>query len=118
MVRKNTMHKKTEQGTHPTNPTIRTNTRLLKMRQQISPGTSKHLPSKKRGMQDMQEDRPLCQTMKIRKAPTTTIQYSTKTTTKLPGTTTTEEQPTGYNTNTTKVEEHKRKRNRRHTGHN
>ena len=38
---------------------------------------------KKRGMQNLQKDRPFRQTLQIRNAPTTTIQYATKTPTKL-----------------------------------
>ena len=47
------------------------------------PRTLKYLPSKKRGMQNMQKDRPLGQAPQIRNAPTTTIQHATKKTTKL-----------------------------------
>ena len=69
-------------------------------------------------MQNMQENRPLRQIMQIRNAPMTIIQYTTKTTTKILWTTTTKEQPTGNETNITKDEKHKRRRNRRHTGDN
>ena len=63
----------------------------------------------------MQKGRPVCQIFQIRNAPTTTIQNATKTTTKLPGTATAEEQPSGYKTDITKDEEHTWRRSRRHS---
>ena len=65
MVRENTIYKKKKQGTHPTNTTIRTSTRLPTLQQQIPPGTPKCMSSKKRGMQNMQKDRSFRQTFQI-----------------------------------------------------
>ena len=90
MARENTINKKTKQDTHSTNTTIRTNTRLAKMRQQILPETPKRMSSKKRGMQNMQKDRSFRQTLQIQYATTTKIQHATKMSTKPLGTTTTE----------------------------
>ena len=59
MVRKKPVHKTTEQGPNSPNSTIRTNSRLPTLWQQISPWPLKRLPRKERNLQNMQENRAL-----------------------------------------------------------
>ena len=87
MVRKNPVHKTPEQGPNSPNSTIRTNSRLPTLWQQISPWPPKRLPRKERNLQNMQENRALRKTVQVRDATTSTIQPTTTQTTKLPRTT-------------------------------